>query len=50
MTLEAPLRFRIRPKALRVRIAHEHPGASPSSEVPRGALSGFRALLRIAVG
>ncbi len=50
MTLEAPLRFRIRSQALRVRIAHDHPGASPSSEVPRGLLAGFRALLRIAAG
>jgi diacylglycerol kinase family enzyme len=50
MTLEAPLRFRIRPKALRVRIAHGHPGASPSAEVPKGLLGGFRALLRIAAG
>jgi diacylglycerol kinase family enzyme len=50
MTLEAPLRFRVRPKALRVRIAHDHPGASPSSEVPKSVLSGLRALLRIAVG
>ncbi len=48
VTLEAPLRFRIRPKALRVRIAHGHPGASPSAEVPKGLISAFRALLRIA--
>jgi diacylglycerol kinase family enzyme len=48
LTMEAPLRFRIRPKALRVRIAHSHPGASPSSEVPKGVFSGLRALLRIA--
>lgn len=50
MSLEAPLRFRIRPRALRVRVAHDHPGASPSAEVPKGLLSGFRALLRIAGG
>jgi diacylglycerol kinase family enzyme len=48
LTMESPLRFRIRPKALRVRIAHSHPGASPSAEVPKGALSGLKALLRIA--
>jgi diacylglycerol kinase family enzyme len=30
MQLDAPLRFRIRPAALRVRIAPQHPGASPS--------------------
>jgi hypothetical protein len=50
VTLEAPLRFRIRPKALRVRIAQDHPGASPSAEVPKGLLGGFKALLRIAAG
>lgn len=32
--LEAPLRFTIRPKALRVRIAPQHPGASPSALEP----------------
>ena len=48
LTMESPLRFRIRPGALRVRIAHKHPGASPSAEVPKGLLGGLRALLRIA--
>jgi Diacylglycerol kinase catalytic domain len=47
--LEPPLRFRIRPKALRARVAHEHPGASPSAEVPRGLLSALKELLRISV-
>jgi diacylglycerol kinase family enzyme len=32
--LEPPLRFRIRPGALRVRIAPQHPGASPSALEP----------------
>ncbi len=50
LTMQSPLRFRIRPKALRVRIAHSHPGASPSAEVPKGLLSGLKALLRIAAG
>ncbi len=49
VTLEPPLRFRIRPRALRVRIAHDHPGASPSSTVPRGLREGLRALLRLAI-
>lgn len=49
LTLEPPLRFRIRPKSLRVRISHRHPGASPSADVPRGALSAARALFRIAL-
>jgi diacylglycerol kinase family enzyme len=37
VTLDSPLRFRVRPKALRVRIARDHPGASPSAEMPRSA-------------
>ena len=48
--LEPPLRFRVRPGALRVRIAHQHPGASPSADIPRGPLSGLRELGRIALG
>lgn len=48
LTMASPLRFRIRPRALRVRIAHSHPGASPSAAVPKGAFSGLRELLRIA--
>jgi hypothetical protein len=45
--LEAPLRFRVRPKALRVRIAPHHPAASPSALEPDrpfqvvGTLVGF---------
>jgi hypothetical protein len=31
ITLNPPLRFRIRPAALRVRISSRHPGVSPSS-------------------
>ncbi len=50
MTLEPPLRFRIRPRALRVRIARDHPGASPSAEIPNDPLGGLRELLRLAVG
>ena len=34
--LEPPLRFRIRPGVLRVRIARQHPGASPSAMLPEG--------------
>src|SRR5947209_5546166 len=34
MQLEVPLRFRTRPAALRVRIAPQHPGASPSALEP----------------
>jgi diacylglycerol kinase family enzyme len=50
LTLEPPLRFRIRPKALRARIAHRHPGASPSADIPRGPISGLKQLLRISSG
>jgi hypothetical protein len=49
VSLEPPLRFRVRPKALRVRIAHGHPGASPSSAVPSGLLGGLEALFRLAM-
>jgi uncharacterized SAM-binding protein YcdF (DUF218 family) len=48
LTLEPPLRFRIRPGALRVRIAPQHPGASPSATAPEGPLAGVRELLRLA--
>lgn len=34
ITLDPPLRFRIRPAALRVRISSRHPGASPSGRLP----------------
>jgi diacylglycerol kinase family enzyme len=50
INLAPPLRFRIRPRALRVRIAHSHPGASPSADLPAGPLSGLRELLRVALG
>ncbi len=49
VTLDAPLRFRIRPAALRVRIAAAHPGASPSAAMPEGAWETALALARIAV-
>jgi diacylglycerol kinase family enzyme len=47
-TLEAPLRFRIRPAALRVRIARRHPGASPSALLPDGIWESVLAVARIA--
>jgi diacylglycerol kinase family enzyme len=50
VTLDAPLRFRILPAALRVRIAAAHPGASPSAAMPEGARETVRALMRIAIG
>ncbi len=48
--LDPPLVFRVRPAALRVRIAAHHPGASPSAVEPVGALPALRALARIAGG
>jgi hypothetical protein len=50
VTLEDPLRFRIRPGVLRVRIARAHPGASPSAAMPEGVFEGFVALVGIAAG
>ena len=49
MRLDPPLRFGIRTRVLRVRIAPQHPGASPSAQLPEGVVDGFRALARIAV-
>ena len=49
-TLEPPLRFRIRRRALRVRIAPRHPGASPSTGVPERLLPAIGRLVRIAFG
>ena len=48
--LDPPLRFRMRPGALRVRIAKQHPGASPSVGVPEGVWHGILELGRIAAG
>jgi diacylglycerol kinase family enzyme len=42
--LRAPLRFRTRPGALRVRIAPQHPGASPSALQPDSAWQAIQAL------
>ena len=50
VTLDPPLRFRILPGVLRVRIAHAHPGASPSALEPDGMRAALRALVGIAAG
>ena len=50
LVLEPPLRFRIRPGVLRVRIARQHPGASPSARAPEGVWAGLVELARIAFG
>jgi len=48
--LEAPLLFRIRPRALRVRIANHHPGVSPSAALPDKLVDLPGALWRTALG
>jgi diacylglycerol kinase family enzyme len=50
VTLDPPLRFRIKTGALRVRISRKHPGASPSAAIPETALGGIRALAAMAGG
>jgi len=50
LVLDPPLRFRVRPGVLHVRIANSHPGASPSARVPDGALAGAIELAQIARG
>jgi diacylglycerol kinase family enzyme len=47
--LEPPLQFRTRPRALRVRIAPQHPGASPSAAMPEGFWDAVRAIVSIAI-
>jgi diacylglycerol kinase family enzyme len=47
--IDPPLRFRIRPAALRVRISPRHPGASPSALEPDGALQTVAALAGFAL-
>jgi diacylglycerol kinase family enzyme len=48
--LDSPVRFRIKPGVLRVRVARRHPGASPSAMAPEGLWEAVRTLTRIAVG
>ena len=50
LVLDPPLLFSIRPGVLRVRIAHGHPGASPSALAPEGFRDGLATLGRIALG
>ena len=47
--LDPPLRFRIRPHALRVRIAPQHPGASPSALEPETGWQTVEAVARFAL-
>ena len=48
LMIDPPLRFSIRPGALRVRIAPHHPGASPAAALPNSFGDGIRRLIRIA--
>jgi hypothetical protein len=50
VVLDPPLHFRIRPGVLQVRVARQHPGASPSAMVPEGMWAGVAKLARIALG
>lgn len=50
IVMPSPVTFRIRPGALRVRIAPQHPGASPAASLPSGLADGLRMLARIAAG
>lgn len=47
--LDPPLRFCSRPKALRVRIAPQHPGASPSATMPASPWDAIRDVARVAI-
>jgi diacylglycerol kinase family enzyme len=49
VTLAPPLRFRSHEEALRVRIARNHPGASPAAGLPSGPWDAIRWLVTIAV-
>ncbi len=48
LTFQPPLQFTVRHRALRVRIAPQHPGASPASSAPEGPFAGVQELLRLA--
>lgn len=48
--IEPPLIFRIRPGALRVRVARQHPGASPSAAIPEGFWPAVATLAGLALG
>lgn len=50
VVFDPPLRFRVRPGALRCRIARHHPGASPAALAPERARTAIRSLLGIAAG
>ena len=47
--LEPPLRFQINRRALRVRVARDHPGASPSAYLPSSPLGLVNGLVKLAL-
>ena len=49
LVLEPPVRFQIRPGALRVRIAPGHPGVSPSADQPESPWGLAQALMHLAL-
>ncbi len=48
--LDPPIRFSVRPGALRVRLAPSHPGCSPSAGMPDSVRDGLRLIVQIAAG
>jgi diacylglycerol kinase family enzyme len=48
LLFDPPLRFRVRPAALRCRIARHHPGVSPAAFAPAGVWTAIRRLAQIA--
>ena len=50
LVLDPPLRFVIRPAVLRVRIAPQHPGASPTAGAAGSFIDFLRQLFAVAVG
>jgi hypothetical protein len=50
LSLDPPLRFVTRPRALRVRISPDHPGRSPAATWPPSAWAAVIALARTAFG
>ena len=49
LKLDPPLRFRTRPRTLRVLIAPQHPGASPSADIPESPWDAIRAVANVAL-
>ncbi len=47
--LDPPLKFVSRPRVLRVRIAPQHPGASPSAALPEDPWHGVTGIVRVAL-